>query len=127
MPPSSSRIPAAGKREAAFGSSRGRSRPNHRVVGAAVLAIFGCLLSIASCANDVSEDSSTDPGGACPEGGGPVAGPADAHCIAEDGTPIVQGVGECATEVDEAASSAPDDEEYFISYGGESDDDDCKY
>jgi hypothetical protein len=65
-------------------------------------------------------------GGTCDSPGGPATSPKDDHCKAEDGGAIVQEVGKCVTESDEADAGA--EEETPGPWGGTSAaDDDCKY
>jgi hypothetical protein len=73
--------------------------------------------------------SDDDPGSeACVAGSGPVAGEADTHCVADDGTEIAQEIGLCVTGADaEALGEEEEEEELTVRYGNEADDDDCKY
>src|SRR5262245_4097567 len=104
-------------------SRRERARSTRLLARGAILACVALYVaSVAACSDDDADDSNADPG-SCPEGGGAVAGPADAHCIDDDGAPIVQMVGACSTEVEESSSDAAEEEEYLTSYGSESDDD----
>lgn len=103
------------------------------------------LLCAAAALGVACSDDDPDPGGGqCIGGEGAVAGEPDTHCIAEDGSEIVQAIGACVT-----GAAAPEDEEHEheegeehaegedheheegedhgILTGREADDDDCKY
>jgi len=116
----------------------------------ALLVTAGCALA-PGCATE----STDDPGGAtCTSEGGPVAGPADDHCVAEDGDQITQPIGLCtdgaagASGNDGGGGAAGSDagghggedehehehehdeggeEPYEVRYGSRAADDDCKY
>lgn len=91
------------------------------------------LSSVAALGVACSDDDAA--GGECIGGEGAVAGAADDHCVAADGTDIVQAIGICATGVEEEAAGEGEEgedheheeEEHPIRTGRESDDDDCKY
>jgi hypothetical protein len=81
-------------------------------------------------------DDDDGAGGECIGGDGAVAGAVDNHCVAADGTAIVQAIGICATGIEEEAGDEGEEgeedheheeEEHPILTGREADDDDCKY
>lgn len=91
-------------------------------------AILGSLVLAPSCSSD--DDSAPAPA-VCTGTGGPVAGDADMHCVASDGSQIVQSIGKCETDAVDTgaagAAGAADDETYTVLYGNSGSDDDCKY
>ena len=114
----------------------------HRLGFSALLVTAGCVV-----APGCSSDDDTTPDATCTGKGGPVAGPADDHCVADDGDEIIQPVGLCngdtpgaggggggaagsaagghAGEADHEHEHGEEPEE--IRYGNEAADDDCKY
>jgi hypothetical protein len=88
------------------------------------------LASVAALGVACSDDDGGG-GGECIGGEGAVAGAADDHCVAEDGTAITQVIGICVTggEAAEEGEEHEHDEaeEHPILTGREADDDDCKY
>ncbi len=101
---------------------------NARLLAAAV---WGSLLALApACSSD--DDAAPAPA-ACTGMGGPVAGEADTHCEASDGTPIDQSIGLCRQDSGDVGAPGAGgaggaaDEEYVVRYGSSAADDDCKY
>jgi hypothetical protein len=96
---------------------------------AAVQAISWGLLALAGAGAACSDEE--DRGApVCVGGGGPVAGEADSHCVADDGTSIVQRIGACTTAAvggQEDREEGDPEEELGVFYGREANDDDCKY
>lgn len=90
------------------------------------------LLASPSCSN--GDDGAPGPT-LCTDGGGPVAGDADMHCIGDNGDPIAQETASCKTGSDAAgaagAAGAGDEgaveEPYEVRYSNVAADDDCKY
>jgi len=116
-----------------------------RRLGLSALLVTAGFIVAPGCASD--DDDGAGTGATCSSTGGPVDGPADTHCVADDGKDIIQPVGMCT---DGAAGSDggggasgsgsgghagehehehDDDAEeaYEIRFGNESADDDCKY
>lgn len=100
---------------------------NTRTISAALLGLL--LVGAPSCSSD---DDAVAPR-TCANPGGPVAGEADTHCVASDGTPVNQSIGLCQKDGGDVgaagAGGAADaaDEEYVVRYGSSAADDDCKY
>ena len=94
-----------------------------------------CLLaSLGTLGVACSDDDGDGGGGECIGGEGAVAGAADDHCVAEDGSAITQVIGMCVTggEATEEGEEGEEheheeEEEHAILTGREADDDDCKY
>lgn len=141
--PSSERSPAA---------PAGGAVP--RRPGARALRRGLCLLAAVGALGVACSDDDAEPGGGqCIGGEGAVAGEPDAHCVADDGSEVVQAIGICATggaaeegeehEHEEGEEHAEGEEheheegeeheheegehEHPILFGREADDDDCKY
>lgn len=91
-----------------------------------------CLLASMAALGAACSDDDGGGGGECIGGEGAVAGAADAHCVAEDGSAITQVIGMCVTggeaaEEEEEHEHEEGEEEHAILFGREADDDDCKY
>jgi len=96
-----------------------------------LLALAGGALLGVACSDDDEPEGAvacTDPNN------GAVAGVADAHCVADDGSPIVQAIGACVSgaEAEEGEAEGEEheheeEEEHEPYFGREANDDDCKY
>lgn len=102
-------------------NAHSRRHPQARLLKPICWACLGMVCSGLAC-SDNSKDEDAAP--ACTSTGGPVSGPADAHCQAAD----IQTIGACVTEAPAAEEGEPEEEEALVvRYGTEADDDDCKY
>jgi hypothetical protein len=103
-----------------------RVRPSWRALRCG-LGLLGAVAALGLACSDDDGD-----GGECIGGDGAVAGTADTHCVAEDGSEIAQVIGMCATggeaaEEGEEHEHEEGEEDHPILTGREADDDDCKY
>lgn len=106
-----------------------------RAVAAKAISWGLLVLAAAGVACSDDDEAAEDGAGACVAGGGPVAGPADAHCVDEAGMNIVQSIGACTTaavvdgveDEHEEGEEEHEEEELGVFYGSEANDDDCKY
>ncbi len=94
-----------------------------------VLAAFSGAALLGVACSDEDEDEPTP--AECIAGSGVVAGAENTHCVAEDGSPIVQVIGACETgtepEEEEEGEEHDEEEEHAVNFGSAADDDDCKY
>jgi hypothetical protein len=108
------------------GAARRRGAASWRAVRLGLCALTSMALLGVACSDD--DDAG---GGECIGGEGAVAGAADDHCIAEDGSEIAQEIGMCTTGGEAAEEGEEheheEEEEHAILTGREADDDDCKY
>jgi hypothetical protein len=102
--------------------------PSVRVVGL-LGALCLALFAKTGCSNSGGSDAPN-----CADGGGPIAGPTDEHCVDPSGAAITQAIGNCTangSSVDGGPSSngtlGTSGEAFDVRYGNVAYDDDCKY
>ncbi len=106
-----------------------------RPLGVLLAFAIGAASLTGGCSSDPKQPETPTAGGAssqaCSEGGGPVPGDDDAHCIGADGNPVIQEtLAEACMDSSPAAGAggaAPAEEEELTLFNAEGDDDDCKY
>jgi hypothetical protein len=97
------------------------------------IRLGSCWLASMVALGVACSDDDGGGGGECIGGEGAVAGAADDHCVADDGSPITQVIGMCVTggeaaeEGEEHEHEEEEEEEHPTLSGREADDDDCKY
>jgi len=101
------------------------------LVGLLAAAGSVLLVTVPGCGGD---DDAVPDTGTCTNGGGPVSGPADTHCLDAPGDPVIQEIGKCQTgAIDEGSAGAggaggeAQEEPYETRYSNSAADDDCKY
>src|SRR5262245_14160031 len=72
---------------------------------------LGALGAVAALGLACSDDDTDAAGGECIGGEGAVAGAADTHCTADDGSAIVQAIGMCSTGAGEEEEEHEEGEE----------------
>jgi hypothetical protein len=105
-------------------------------VAVAVLLLAVTVGATPGCDGDDQGGGGQAGSAQCTSTGGPIEdGSEDRHCVASDGTQIIQPVGECSTEVTTGAAGAggaggaggEEEEPAAVLFSHQGADDDCKY